>query len=176
MLPVPPILMRWLAPFAAFFTKPTWERVLALATGAVLAPGRRTVTAALSMLGRRDEADFARFHDVLNRARWSGRSLARALLRWLVAVFVPDGPVVVGIDETIERRWGPKISARGIYRDPVRSSAWSLCQGQRAALDQRHASGPHPVGRADLGAAVPDGSRPLGTLCPAVWPAPQATG
>jgi hypothetical protein len=37
-------------------------------------------------------------------------------------VFVPDGPVVVGIDETIERRWGPKISARGIYRDPVRSS------------------------------------------------------
>ena len=122
MLPVPPILMRWLAPFAAFFTKPTWERVLALATGAVLAPGRRTVTAALSMLGRRDEADFARFHDVLNRARWSGRSLARALLRWLVAVFVPDGPVVVGIDETIERRWGPKISARGIYRDPVRSS------------------------------------------------------
>src|SRR3954451_11487984 len=59
---------------------------------------------------------------VLNRARWSGRSLAHALLRWLVTVFVPDGPVVVGIDETIERRWGPKISARGIYRDPVRSS------------------------------------------------------
>src|SRR3954465_13166226 len=65
---------------------------------------------------------FARFHGVLNRARWSGRSLAHALLRWLVAVFVPDGPVVVGSDETIERRWGPKISARGIYRDPVRSS------------------------------------------------------
>src|SRR4051794_32655202 len=82
MLPVPPILMRWLAPFAAFFTKPTWDRVLVLVTGAVLAPGRRTVTAVLSMLGRRDETDFARFHGVLNRARWSGRSLARALLRW----------------------------------------------------------------------------------------------
>ena len=68
MLPVPPILMRWLAPFAAFFTKPTWERVLVLATGAVLAPGRRTV---LSVLGRRDGTDFARFHGVLNRARWS---------------------------------------------------------------------------------------------------------
>jgi hypothetical protein len=122
MLPVPPILRHWLAPFAAFFTKPTWERVLVLATGAILAPGRRTVTAVLSVLGRRDGTDFARFHGVLNRARWSGRSLARALLRWLVAVFVPDGPVVVGIDETIERRWGPKISARGIYRDPVRSS------------------------------------------------------
>jgi hypothetical protein len=114
MLPVPPILRHWLAPFAAVFTRPTRERALVLAAGAVLAPGRRT--------GRRDGTDFARFHDVLNRARWSGRSLAHALLRWLVAVFVPDGPVVVGIDETIERRWGPRISARGIYRDPVRSS------------------------------------------------------
>jgi hypothetical protein len=72
MLPVPPILMCWLAPFAAFFTKPTWDRVLVLATGAVLAPGRRTVTAVLSVLGRREGADFARFHGVLNRARWSG--------------------------------------------------------------------------------------------------------
>src|SRR3954471_22328536 len=112
MLPVPPILMRWLAPFAAVFTKPTWDRVLVLVTGAVLAPGRRTVTAVLSVLGRRDGTDFARFHGVLNRARWSGRSLARALLHWLVAVFVPDGPVVVGFDETIERRWGLRISAR----------------------------------------------------------------
>ena len=119
MLPVPPILMQWLAPFAAFFTKPTWERVLVLATGAVLAPGRRTVTAVLSVLGRREGADFARFHGVLNRARWSGQALARVLLSWLIAVFVPDGPVVIGIDETIERRWGPKISARGIYRDLV---------------------------------------------------------
>jgi hypothetical protein len=122
MLPIPPILMPWLAPFATVFTRPTWERVLVLVIGTVLAPGRRTVTAALSVLGRRGNPDFARLHDVLNRARWSGLAAARTLLRWLVAVFVPDGPVVVGIDETIERRWGPKITARGIYRDPVRSS------------------------------------------------------
>jgi hypothetical protein len=122
MLPVPSILRRWLAPFADAFTKPTWERALVLVTGTVLAPGRRTVTAALSVLGRRGEPGFARFHDVLNRARWSGLAPARVLLRALVAAFVPDGPVVVGIDETIERRWGPRIAARGIYRDPVRSS------------------------------------------------------
>jgi hypothetical protein len=122
MLPVPPILRSWLAPFAGFFTRPTWERALVLVAGTVLAPGRRTVTAALSVLGRRGEPDFARFHAVLSRAQWSGLAPARALLRALVAVFVPDGPVVVGIDETIERRWGPRIAARGIYRDPVRSS------------------------------------------------------
>jgi hypothetical protein len=65
---------------------------------------------------------FTTFHRVLNRNRWSGRQLARCLLRELVAAFVPEGPVVVGIDETIERRWGVRIKARGIYRDPVRSS------------------------------------------------------
>src|SRR3954462_1756425 len=68
MLPVPPILTHWLGPFAPFFTKPTWDRVLVLVTGTVLAPGRRTVTAVLSVLGRRDRTDFARFHGVLNRA------------------------------------------------------------------------------------------------------------
>src|SRR5215210_5365362 len=50
------------------------------------------------------------------------RAVAHRLLVLLVAAFVPTGPVVVGIDDTIERRWGAKIKARGIYRDPVRSS------------------------------------------------------
>jgi hypothetical protein len=59
---------------------------------------------------------------VLNRNRWSPRDLARRLLHQLVATFVPAGPVVMAIDETIERRWGARIRARGIYRDPVRSS------------------------------------------------------
>ena len=41
----------------------------------------------------------------------------------LVAVLVPANvPIVIGLDDTIERRWGAKIAARGIYRDPVRSS------------------------------------------------------
>jgi len=41
----------------------------------------------------------------------------------LVEAFVAEGnPLVVGIDETLERRYGKKISARGIYRDPVRST------------------------------------------------------
>ena len=31
-------------------------------------------------------------------------------------------PIIIGVDDTIERRWGSRISARGIYRDPVRSS------------------------------------------------------
>ncbi len=47
---------------------------------------------------------------------------SRILLRSLVEVLVPEGPLVVGIDETLERRYGKKIAAKGIYRDPVRST------------------------------------------------------
>lgn len=119
---VPNSLTRWMFPFAGLFTRPTWGHVLVLVAGAILTPGRRTVTTALSVLGLRDHRGFTNFHRVLNRNRWSGRAAARCLLTLLVAALVPEGPVVVGIDETIERRWGPKIKARGIYRDPVRSS------------------------------------------------------
>lgn len=118
----PGLLAAWLAPFAGCFTRPTWANLLVLVAGAILSPGRRTVTAALSSVGLRGAACFTNYHRVLNRSRWSGRATARCLLGLLVAAFVPSGPVVVGIDETIERRWGAKIKARGIYRDPVRSS------------------------------------------------------
>ena len=118
----PAILAQWLAPFEALFTRPTWSNLLVLLAGTILAPGRRTVTAALSILGRREATGFTNFHRVLNRNRWSSRATAQHLLHLLLRAFVPSGPVIVGIDETIERRWGPKIKARGIYRDPVRSS------------------------------------------------------
>jgi hypothetical protein len=117
-----PVLTGWFAPFASAFTAPTLRSVLVLIAGAILAPGRRTVTSALSIMGLRESATFTTFHRVLNHNRWAPRDLARRLLHQLVETFVPKGPVVIAIDETIERRWGARISARGIYRDPVRSS------------------------------------------------------
>ena len=90
--------------------------------GAILAPGKRTVTSVLRILGRSDDARFQNYHRVLNRACWSPRQASRILLGLLVKTFVPSGPLLVGLDDTIERRWGCKIAARGIYRDPVRSS------------------------------------------------------
>jgi hypothetical protein len=90
--------------------------------GALLAPGKRTVSSCLRMTGRAGAANFATYHQILNRARWSPRAVARRLLAIVVERLVPDGPIVIGMDDTIERRWGRRISARGIYRDPVRSS------------------------------------------------------
>jgi DDE superfamily endonuclease len=115
---LPRTLADWMVPFVRCFTGATW--VLVLVAGALLSPGRRTVTAALRVLDQ--TASFAVYHRVLSTACWSARLVAHRLLRLLVAAFVRDGPVVIGLDDTIERRWGTKIKARGIYRDPVRSS------------------------------------------------------
>jgi hypothetical protein len=121
--PLPPSFLARLAGFADLFTRPTWSQVPLLLAGAILAPARRTVTAALRILGRDRDPGFCTFHRILNRAAWSSRAAAGQLLILLIKAFVPAGaPVVIGLDDTIERRWGPKIRARGIYRDPVRSS------------------------------------------------------
>ena len=109
-------------PFREGFTAPTWAHVLLLVVGAILTPGRRTVAAALRVVGLEQAVDFTNYHRVLNRNRWSSRWVARCLFRVLVNNLVPTGPVVMGLDDTIERRWGAKIKARGIYRDPARSS------------------------------------------------------
>ena len=108
--------------FAPVFSRPVWQHVKVLLTGAVLAPGKRTVTAILQIMGRCAAPDFQTYHRVLNRAIWSPLTASRLLLRFLVAVFIPHGVVVCGLDDTIERRRGEQISAKGIYRDPVRSS------------------------------------------------------
>ena len=120
---LPPKMVQALAPFAPLFSRRVWQHAQVLLVGAILAPGRRTVSSALRAMGLGPEKRFHRYHRVLSRARWSSREVARVLLGLLVEAFVPEGsPLVVGIDETLERRYGRKISARGVYRDPVRST------------------------------------------------------
>jgi hypothetical protein len=108
--------------FESVFSKRVWRHAQVLIAGALLAVGQRTVGAVLRVMGLGQLRQFQRFHRVLNRANWSALAASRVLLGALLRAFVPAGPVVVGLDDTIERRWGPRIAARGIYRDPVRSS------------------------------------------------------
>lgn len=108
--------------FTPVFSRRVWPQVQLLLIGAMLAPGQRTVTAALRVLGLANEPRFVTYHRVLNRVRWSNLHSSRILLRLLIQAFVPRGPLVLGLDDTIERRKGSKIKAQGIYRDPVRSS------------------------------------------------------
>ena len=108
--------------FRPLFSPRVWGCAHVLLIGAILAPGKRTVTSALRVMGLSDENHFQNYHRALNRAVWSCRHAGLILLRMLLATFVPSGPLVLGLDDTIERRWGARIRARAIYRDPVRSS------------------------------------------------------
>ena len=120
---LPPTMIRLLAPFAPLFSKRLWQNVQVLLMGAILTPGRRTVSSALRAMGLDQHERFHRYHRVLSHASWSSVKASRVLLGLLVEMFVPEGDrLVVGIDETLERRWGKKIAAKGVYRDPVRST------------------------------------------------------
>src|SRR3954447_15941602 len=120
---LPEAIIRVLRQFELAFSEPVWQWATILLVGAILAPGKRTVTSVLRVMGLSQERQFQTFHRVLNRDRWSSRALSRILLRLLVQTFVPaDQPLVMGLDDHIERRRGAKIAAKGIYRDPVRSS------------------------------------------------------
>jgi hypothetical protein len=115
--------LRVLQPFATAFTRPTFAHVLTLVAGALLASGRRSVTAALRAVGLSEERHFTTYHRVLNRAAWSPLMLSRILLGLLVSTFLaPDAPLILLIDGTLERRWGPKIALKGRYHDAVRST------------------------------------------------------
>ena len=122
MLTLPPEFSLFVVAFEPLFSKSIWPQAQVLFVGAILATGKRTVTAALRIMGLSADQHFQNYHRVLNRAVWSSLAAARILLGLLVAAFVPSGPIVMGLDDTLERRRGAKIKAKGIYRDPVRSS------------------------------------------------------
>lgn len=119
-LHLPPSFLGWLAPFLTAFSRRTRSTTAALATGALLAVGPRTVTNCLRALGLAEHPSFTAFHRVLNRNTWSGLVLARTLLHMVVAAFAPSGPIIIGLDHTLERRRGPHIGPAGRFYDASR--------------------------------------------------------
>jgi DDE superfamily endonuclease len=165
MLHLPREIIAVLRRFAPVFSARTWDWAQVLLVGAILAPGQRTVTAILRVMGLSGEAQCQNDHRVLNRATWSSRALSRLLLRALVAAFVPANvPVVIGLDDHIERRRGAKITAKGIYRDAVRSSKSFFVKTSGLRWVSAMLLAPLPWGAAGVGLAVPDGPAALGTL------------
>jgi hypothetical protein len=134
-MPTPsPLIISLLAPFAVALTRPALAKLQLLVGGGILAPGRRTVCAALAACGLGASPRFTTFHRFFNRDRWSALHLSQILLRLLVAAFLaPDEPLILLIDETLERRRGRRIEYQSWFRDPVRSegSRQVHCRGIR---------------------------------------------
>jgi hypothetical protein len=150
-------------PFACLFSKRVFQSVQVLLAGSILATGKRTVTSALRIMGLSQERHFQNYHRVLNRSAWSSLAASQILLQLLVRAFAPEGPLVFGLDDTIERRWGAHCRARHLPR-PGALVAQPFREGQRAALAVHDAAGAYPVGRASVGSSIPDHAVPVQTL------------
>lgn len=123
MLTLPQEIMNVILPLVAVFSERAWDYAQILLMGSLLAPGKRTVSTALTVMGLKDDPQYQNYHRVLNRAKWCGLTASKILLGLLVQVFVAaDLPIILGVDETLERRKGNKIKQKGVFRDPIRSS------------------------------------------------------
>ena len=147
MSPLPETIIAVLLPFAGLFSATVWRHAQVLVMGAILCQGSRTVAAALRVMGLAQELRFERYHRVLSRARWSGLQAAKILLGLVIELLPRHGVPILVVEDTVERRRGKRIRAKGCYRDPVRSTAkhvvkcvglkwlslwWCACRGVRA--------------------------------------------
>src|SRR2546428_4601317 len=98
---LPPTILSSLLAFAPLFSRRVWAHVQVLLAGSLLSPARRTVAAALRVMGLASLKQFHRDHRVLSHAKWSSLAVSRVLLSLLVAAFATDGPLVLGVDETL---------------------------------------------------------------------------
>ena len=108
--------------FSPLFSKKIFERAGQLLLGTILTQGKRTVCSVLRTLGMKDITNWDLYHRVLSRAKWSPLKCSQKLLMLLIRNFCSGSKLVFTLDDTLERRWGRKIKARGIYHDAVRST------------------------------------------------------
>jgi DDE superfamily endonuclease len=107
--PLPEAIILVLVPFAPLFSHRVWLHAQALLLGAMLAPGARTVTAALRVMGLSGARHLTHDHRVWNREPWSALQGSRILCGLLITLLVPPGTtIVLGADDTVERRGGRK--------------------------------------------------------------------
>lgn len=126
-----PEIISILSLFSSVFTRPTWKKIQTLFIGAILCRGARRVSSILRVMGLGGERSFSKYHRVFNQAQWSGLALSKILLGLLIRCLPKSWPILVAVDETLERRRGKKIKAKGMYRDAVRSSQSNVvtCMG-----------------------------------------------
>jgi len=153
---LPAELLPLIIVFARLFSKRVWEHAQVLLVGAVLAPGKRTVTTCLRVTGKSHEKHFQNYHRVLSRARWSALQASRLLLRLLVRTFAPEGELIIGIDDTTSAEARREDQGQGHL--PRSGSLFALApgQGERPAAAVLHVAPQDRVGGPRLGAAVPD--------------------
>jgi hypothetical protein len=107
--------------FRFSMSRPSFSKLLVLATGWILTPGTRAVTAALVATGVAGQRHHEAFHRFFSRGAWDPDSLGFALLQRLEK-FLGAGAMRVAIDDTLAPHKGPQVFGLGSHIDPVRST------------------------------------------------------
>lgn len=107
--------------FACCFTAPSFRTFCSIVNGWLLGGCRRTVTGVLLAGNGLQSKSFSCFHRFFSQGRWTTDALGRVLLEMILA-FVPDGPLVVAIDDTLSRKTGKRIWGAGMHHDPLLST------------------------------------------------------
>ena len=117
-----PEIISVLTAFAPVFTRPTWKNINTLLIGAILCRGARRITSILRVMGLSEVKNFSKYHRVLSRTQWNSLAASKILFGLLIKLLPEACPKIIAVDETLERRRGKKIKAKGAYRDAVASS------------------------------------------------------
>lgn len=118
----PTLLRRFLQFLGGAFTRPTYLRFVVLVLAALLTVGSHTVLNILRTAGDLAPGAPSSYHRVFSRNRWSSWQLARRLTEWVIEHFVPDGPIYLVGDDTVDEHRGKKVFGKARHRDAVRSS------------------------------------------------------
>ena len=170
---LPPAIVPLLSPFASLFDARTWRKVQILLTGVILAPGRRTVSTALYVLGLHARGDFALFHHVLSRAAWSSPGRPPGTAGPTGPTPGSDGTAAAGHRRDPGTALGGEDRGPGGVPGPGALLPRPLRQGQGIALGQPDAAGRDPLGQPGAGPALPDRAGPVRALLRGPRPPPQ---
>jgi hypothetical protein len=122
MVTIPTAAQPLLQEFACAFTRPTFQRWLILLLAAILTTGRHTILNLLRTVGDLAPGHPSSYHRVFSKRCWSSWPLARVLARFILHHWVPQGPVSLAGDDTVDEHPGRKVFGKARHRDPVRST------------------------------------------------------
>jgi hypothetical protein len=108
-----------LSVFSSAFSRPVWENLNLLLSGAILCRGPRRMTSILPVLGLEKSKGYSKYYRLLSHAKWNGLSLSKILLDLLIDRLPDSWPLVIVVDETVERQRikGDRIQLKSYVTD-----------------------------------------------------------
>ncbi len=108
--------------FTPAFTPPTFQRALVRVIGAILAPGRHTLTHLRGTVRTLATGHYSAYHRVLSRAVWARFPLAKILAAAIWELIPSEEPVVVSVDDPSPQHKGPHVYGQSRHHDACRST------------------------------------------------------